>query len=330
MPICSTTLSKSFPQTINWQAEWVVLGLCTWTRSAWKICPGIAEVVAAVSPPRASGWTSAGAVQGIKCRGYEWKYLPGAAETLRLKAFPRMLVHHIFTLQFYEVNMRLCLPYASIQCGLQGEDMRSSSVLIAHLEYIQHLTHFFILQLFKIQGCGWHINEVLVFKHLTPVLTLKLLSGRKHGRTQQFVWLSVCTAADQKFWKQKSWMEKIQKVYIKTTWKSWLNWRKRRGGNGQTLQQPWRVLKLDGAWCLMEITYKDPHILIPTRSHVHEAQFFCSYDDFGRRECRIMNHPKHYWDKPRERDRNVQAEIACGPRSPCLHFRSELLRQAFP
>lgn len=61
---------------------------------------------------------------------------------LRLKAFPHMLIHHI-SLQFYEVNMSLCLPYASIQCGLRQEGMGSWSVLIAHLEYIYHLTHFY-------------------------------------------------------------------------------------------------------------------------------------------------------------------------------------------
>lgn len=188
----------------------------------------MAEGVATVSLPRASGWALARAVQGIKRRGYEWKYLPGAAET---QSISHMLVHHIFTLQFYEVNTSLCLPYVSIQRGPKEEGTRSWSVLIACLEYMRHLTHLYTAA-FKIQGCGWNINEVLVFKHLTPVLTLKLLSGRKHGRTQQFVWLSGCTAADQKFWKQKSWMEKIRKIYIKTTWKSWLNWRKRRGGNG--------------------------------------------------------------------------------------------------
>lgn len=71
--------------------------LCTWTGSAWKISPGIAEVVATISLPRALGWILARAVQEIKCGGYEWEYLPGTAETETQNISPHAHTSHLLT-----------------------------------------------------------------------------------------------------------------------------------------------------------------------------------------------------------------------------------------
>lgn len=79
----------------------------------------------------------------------------------------------------------------------------------------------------------------------------------------------------------------------------------------------------------METAYKGPRIRIPTRSHVHEAQFSAIVMIVGEESTRswiIWNIIET--NQERERDTNVQAEIACRFCSPCLWFRSELLRQA--
>lgn len=76
-------------------------------------------------------------------------------------------------------------------------------------------------------------------------------------------------------WKQKAGWRKMLKIYIKTIWKAWLNRRKRRGGNAPALQQPWRVITLHGAcWLDRDDLWRS---MYPNRSHVHRAQFSCSY-----------------------------------------------------
>lgn len=97
-------------------------------------------------------------------------------------------------------------PFCNHQGGLRGW-----AALFAHVENVPHLTYFHPTVILN-AGVWLANNEVLVFKHPTPVLTLKMFSGSKLGRTQRSIWLSVCTAAEPEVLETKSWMEKMQKI----------------------------------------------------------------------------------------------------------------------
>lgn len=130
------------------------------------------------------------------------------------------------------------------------------------------------------QGCGWQINEVLVFRHLRAVFNFKAVFW-KLGRTQQSVWLAVCTAADQKFWKQKAGWRKYRKYRLKPHGQT-------AGGEGEEMHRLCRAIKWQGpCWLdgdsLQRSLDSDSHPL----PRAHQAQPLCSCVLQGGRKHRI-------------------------------------------